>query len=183
VWGVYARVCESKSWPLLFFCWISEAILIPKIYADCRKSHVIFQKFLGRPPAGARALGARFGASPPYRAPPPFIKFLDPPLMSTCRNVSVTMSVGRNLLRYLAALSTLINSTSSRVSEFVGALCGSLRPGICRLVIWLSQRCSDVCSSPIVTAWLDWSLLARPSDESECFLDSRFWRRRVAERD
>jgi len=39
---------------------------------DCRKSHLIFQNFLGeahRPPAGARAYGAQFGASPPYRVP------------------------------------------------------------------------------------------------------------------
>jgi len=47
---------------------------------DCRKSHLIFQKFLGRPPAGTRAFGARFGASPSYR--PPFPKFLDLPLVS-----------------------------------------------------------------------------------------------------
>jgi len=39
---------------------------------DCRKSHQIFQNFLGeapRPAAGARAFDARFGASPAYRAP------------------------------------------------------------------------------------------------------------------
>jgi len=38
--------------------------------SDCRKSHLIFQNFLGetpRPPAGARVFGARFGASPPYQ--------------------------------------------------------------------------------------------------------------------
>jgi len=56
----------------------------PKKYMpDCRKSLLIFQKFLGeapRPPAGARAFGARFGASLPYR--PPFPKFLDPLLLT-----------------------------------------------------------------------------------------------------
>jgi len=36
---------------------------------DCRKSHLIFQNFLGRPPAGARAFGTPFGASPPYLVP------------------------------------------------------------------------------------------------------------------
>jgi len=58
---------------------ISEAILIPKYMPDCRKSHLIFQKILGRPPDPPPAL-APFGASPPYRAP--FPKFLDPPLNS-----------------------------------------------------------------------------------------------------
>jgi len=45
---------------------ISEAILIPKIYARLQE---IFQNFPGRPPAGARAFGAWFGALPLYRAP------------------------------------------------------------------------------------------------------------------
>jgi len=66
--GVYACVCESKLWPLLFFRQISEAILIPKIYARLQKIASNFSKFFGgrppRPPAGAR-----FGASPPHRAP------------------------------------------------------------------------------------------------------------------
>jgi len=54
-----------------------------KYMPDCRKSHLIFQNFLGkapRPPAGARAFGARFGALPPYLAP--FPKFLDPPMIA-----------------------------------------------------------------------------------------------------
>jgi len=77
--GVYACVCESKSWPLLFFVqqkpnseWYSRPFLSQKYMPDCRKSHLIFQNFLGeapRPPAGARAFGALFGISPPYRAP------------------------------------------------------------------------------------------------------------------
>jgi len=48
---------------------------------DCRKSHLILYNFLGdapRPPAGARAFGARFGALP--LTGPPFPKLLDPPL-------------------------------------------------------------------------------------------------------
>jgi len=60
---------------------ISEAILIPKIYARLQEIASNFSKFSGggpQTPAGARAIGARFGASPPYRAP--FPKFLDPPL-------------------------------------------------------------------------------------------------------
>jgi len=52
---------------------ISEAILIPKIYARLQEIAANFSKFSGgrppRPPAGARAFGARFGASPPYWAP------------------------------------------------------------------------------------------------------------------
>jgi len=71
-WGMYACVCESKSWPLLFFVlqrhhfeWYPRPFWSQKYMPDCKKSHLIFQNFLGRPPAGAR-----FGASPPYRAPP-----------------------------------------------------------------------------------------------------------------
>jgi len=50
---------------------------------DCRRSHLIFQNFLGeapRPPAGARAFVPRFGA-PPLTGPP-FPKLLDPPLIN-----------------------------------------------------------------------------------------------------
>jgi len=50
--GVYACVCESKSWPLLLFgaakaqLWmISEAILIPKIYARLQEIASNFSKF------------------------------------------------------------------------------------------------------------------------------------------
>jgi len=60
---------------------ISEAILIPKIYARLQEIASNFSKFSGggpRPPAGVRVFGALFGDSPPYRAP--FPKFLDPPL-------------------------------------------------------------------------------------------------------
>jgi len=59
---------------------ISEAILIPKIYARLQEIASNFSTFSGggpQTPAGARAFGARFGTSPPYR--PPFPKFLDPP--------------------------------------------------------------------------------------------------------
>jgi len=51
---------------------ISEAILIPKIYARLQEIASNFSKlYAGGPgsPAGARDFGARFGASPPYRAP------------------------------------------------------------------------------------------------------------------
>jgi len=59
---------------------ISEAILITKIglYARLQKIASNFSKFSGegpQTPAGARAFGARFGASPTYL--PPFPKFLD----------------------------------------------------------------------------------------------------------
>jgi len=90
--GVYACVCESKSWPLLFFVlqrphfeWYPRSFWSQKYMPDCRKSHLILQNFPGRPPsptAGARAFGARFRASPIYRAP--FSKFLDPPLFEYC---------------------------------------------------------------------------------------------------
>jgi len=70
--GVCVCVCESKSWRLLFFVlqrpnfeWYPRPFWPQKYMPDCRKSHIIFQKFLRRPPA----FGARFGASPPYRAP------------------------------------------------------------------------------------------------------------------
>jgi len=87
--GVFARVCESKSWPLLFFVqqrpnfeWYPRRFWSQKYMPDCRKSHLFFFKiFLGeapQTPGGARAFDARFGASPPYRAPF-FPKFLDPP--------------------------------------------------------------------------------------------------------
>jgi len=55
------------------FEWYPRLFWSPKYMPDCRKSHLIFQNFLGsstRPTAGARAFGARFGASPPYWAPP-----------------------------------------------------------------------------------------------------------------
>jgi len=51
---------------------ISEAILIPKIYARLQEIASNFSKFSGggpQTPAGARAFGARFRASPPYRPP------------------------------------------------------------------------------------------------------------------
>jgi len=48
---------------------ISEAILIPKIYARLQEIASNFSKFSGEAPAGAGAFGARFGASPLYRAP------------------------------------------------------------------------------------------------------------------
>jgi len=46
---------------------ISEAILIPKIYARLQEIAFNFTKFSGKAPAGARAFAARFGASPRYR--------------------------------------------------------------------------------------------------------------------
>jgi len=51
---------------------ISESILIPKIYARLQEMVSNFSKFSGggpQTPAGARAFGARFGASPLYRDP------------------------------------------------------------------------------------------------------------------
>jgi len=82
--GVYACVCESKSWPLLFFVLQRPHFeLYPrpfwsqKYMTECRKSHLIFQNFLGRPPAGGRTF-ARIAPAPLYR--PPFPRFLDPPL-------------------------------------------------------------------------------------------------------
>jgi len=48
---------------------ISEAILIPKIYAILQEIASNFSEFSGEAFAGARAFGVRFGASPPYRAP------------------------------------------------------------------------------------------------------------------
>jgi len=50
----------------------SEAILIPKIYVRLQEITSNFSKFSGEPnrlPAGARAFGAWFGASPPCRPP------------------------------------------------------------------------------------------------------------------
>jgi len=99
VWGVCVCVCVSlcdpvglhdksvifikyrwvsKSWPLLLF------VLQGPIFSDIRGhsdpknicqiagNGIFFSKFSGgvpRPHAGARAFGARFGASPLYRAP------------------------------------------------------------------------------------------------------------------
>jgi len=47
---------------------ISEAILITKIYDRLQEIVSNFSK-ISNLPASARAFGARFGASPPYRAP------------------------------------------------------------------------------------------------------------------
>jgi len=77
-YGWCMRVCVNRNrgrYCFLFskaqFWMISEAILIPKIYARLHEMASNFlKKFLGRPFAGARAFGARFGASPPYRASP-----------------------------------------------------------------------------------------------------------------
>jgi len=74
--GVYAWIeivaatvfCSAKAQ----FWMISEAILIAKIYARLQEIASNFSKFSGeafQTPTGARAFGARFGASPPYRAP------------------------------------------------------------------------------------------------------------------
>jgi len=60
--------CSAKA----RFWIISEAILIPKIYARLQEIASNFSKFSGggpQTPAGALAFGARFGASPSYRAP------------------------------------------------------------------------------------------------------------------
>jgi len=54
------------------FEWYPRPFWSQKCMPDCRKSHLIFFKFSGggpRPAAGASAFGARFGASPPIRAP------------------------------------------------------------------------------------------------------------------
>jgi len=61
VGGVYACVCESKSWPLLFFVqqrpnseWYPRPFWSQKYMPDCRKSHLIFQNFLGEAPQTPR---------------------------------------------------------------------------------------------------------------------------------
>jgi len=74
---------------------ISEAILIPKIYARLQNIASNFSKFYGggpQTPAGARAFGARFEASP--LTGPPFPKFLDPPLVLVAQ-CGVTVVVPR----------------------------------------------------------------------------------------
>jgi len=74
------RACVNRNRGRYWFLFCKGPILNdirghsdPKKYMpDCRKSHLIFQNFLGeapRPTAGARAFDARFGASPPYRPP------------------------------------------------------------------------------------------------------------------
>jgi len=80
---------------------ISEAILIPKIYARLQEIASNFSKFTGggpQTPAGARVFGARFGASSPYRAS--FPKFLDPPVMSADnrKNILITMQYNYNYI-------------------------------------------------------------------------------------
>jgi len=83
--GLCVCVCESKSWPLLFFCsakasfWIiSEVILIPKIYARLQEIASLFSKISGE----ASRRRWRFRRSVRGFAPlmPPFPKFLDPPM-------------------------------------------------------------------------------------------------------
>jgi len=57
-------ILNDKSYPTPFWS--------QKYMPDCRKSHLIFENFLGeapRLPAGAQAFGAWFGASTPYRPP------------------------------------------------------------------------------------------------------------------
>jgi len=109
VWGMYACVCvclcdptglQDKSvvflsniggfrnrgrYCFLFakaqFWMISEAILIPKIYARLQEIASNFSKFSGGGPQTPRQrsrLRRSVRALPPYR--PPFPKFLDPPL-------------------------------------------------------------------------------------------------------
>jgi len=63
--GVYACVCESTSWPLLFFVqqrphfeWYPRPFWSQKYMPDCRKSHLIFQNFLGMPPDPLTALAS-----------------------------------------------------------------------------------------------------------------------------
>jgi len=77
--GVYARVCESKSWPLLFFVlqrpnfeWYPRPFWSQKYTPDCRKSHLIFQNYLGRPRDFPPALApSTFGSGlRPLTAPP-----------------------------------------------------------------------------------------------------------------
>jgi len=76
--GVCVCVCESKSWPLLFFCFVKAPFwMISEAGGRLQEIASNFSNF-GEAPAGARAFGARFGALPPYRAP--FPRFLDQPL-------------------------------------------------------------------------------------------------------
>jgi len=90
--GVYACVCvwiELVATTVFLFC--KGPILNniwghsdPKNICQIAESRIwFFQIFWGGPqtPAGARAFGARFGASPPTGSP--FPKFLDPPLTWT----------------------------------------------------------------------------------------------------
>jgi len=82
---------------------------------DCRKSHVIFQNFLGEAPqtsAFARAFGARFGALPPYLAP--FPKVLDSPLYTTSRSKRSPsqLTLHTQLLRLRHAASHVFSSAA-----------------------------------------------------------------------
>jgi len=76
----------------------------PKIYARLQEIASNFSKFSGeapRPTAGVRAYGARFGASPPYRASP-FQNFWIRP---DNRNF---ITLGYNHLNFLTSVETVI---------------------------------------------------------------------------
>jgi len=109
--GVYACVCESKSWPLLFFVlqspyseWYPRPFWSQKCMPDCRKSHLIFQNFLGRPPGQTPALApSALGSRLHPLTGPPFPKFLDPPLVGSHFHLwqpGVSLSSGASAREY-----------------------------------------------------------------------------------
>jgi len=96
------------------FEWYSRPFWSQKYMPDCRKSHLIFQNFLGeapRPPAGASVFGARFGALPPYRAPLSKIPVSAP--------VSLTCIQQLNWMERNIRTSRLINFTAFSTNEFI----------------------------------------------------------------
>jgi len=88
---------------------ISEAILIPKIYARLQEIASNFTKFSGQglpdpPPALApSALGSRLR---PLTGPP-FPKFLDPPLICYVHNTTYAVQCG-NISSHTAAVGLLL---------------------------------------------------------------------------
>jgi len=77
--GHYCFFCSAKAQ----FWMISEAFWSQKYMPDCRKSHLIFQNFLGEAPQTSRRrshLRRSVRGFVPLPGPP-FPKFLDPPLI------------------------------------------------------------------------------------------------------
>jgi len=119
--GVYACVCEWKSWPLLFFVQQRPNLNDIRGHSDpknicqiARNRIYFFKMFWGRTPGPRRR--ARFGALPPYWAP--FPKFLDPPLVMPAFNKR--NYIGRNSY----SLTRLHNRERTRVSK------GSIRAAL-----------------------------------------------------
>jgi len=72
--GMYACVCKSKSWPLLFFVpqrpnfeWYPRPFWSQKYTPDCRKSHLIFQNFMGEAPQTSRSVRGFAPLPPPFQ--------------------------------------------------------------------------------------------------------------------